>query len=128
MEKKQKVIQVYGIIVCIVSIITIIICISVLVSAIISRSDPLNEIHSDKDLSSFESYKVEVMKSIKKDQVYIPDDPTIMKMYEAERNEKINRVMHRAKSDILVTSLLIVICIVLFFTHWRMIKKYSTAE
>jgi len=128
MEKKQKVLQVYGIVVCIVSIITFIICISILVSAVISRSDPLYSGYSNKDLSSFESYKVEVMKSINKDQVYIPDDPTIKQMYEAAKEEKINRVLHKTKSDIIVTGLLIIICIMLFITHWWMIKKYSKTE
>lgn len=127
MEKKHKVIQVYGIIVCIVSVITFIICVSILVTAIIDRSDPLLSGYSQQDLSSFESYKVQVLKSIKVDQAYIPDDDAIKQMYEAAINDKIKKVLHNTKSSIIVTGLLILICLILFITHWRIIKKYSSA-
>ena len=128
MEKKRKVIQVYAIIVCIVAIITFIICTAFLVSAIIDRSDPIHSGYSQVDLSSFENYKMEVMKSIGKDQAYIPDDQTIMKMYEAAKEEKINRTLHNTKSDIIVSGSLIVFCIILFITHWWMIKKHGKDE
>lgn len=128
MEKKRKVIQVYAIIVCIVAIITFIICTAVLVSAIIDRGDPIYSGGSKADLSSFLNYKMEVMKSIGKDQAYIPDDQTINRMYEAAKEEKINKTLHQAKSDIIVCGLLIIFCIILFFTHWWMIKKYGEDE
>ena len=128
MEKKRKVIQVYAIIVCIVAIITFIICIAILVSAIIDRGDPIYSGYSKTDLSSYENYKMEVMKSIQKDQAYIPDDQTIKQMYEAAKDEKINKVLHDTKSDIIVSGLLIIFCIIFFFTHWWMIKKYNKDE
>ena len=128
MEKKRKVIQVYAIIVSIVAIITFIICMSILVSSIIDRSDPFTSGSSRVDLSSFENYKMEVMKSIKKDQAYIPDDQAIKQMYEAAKDQKINKTLHRTKRDIIVNGLLIVFCIILFFTHWWMIKKYDKDE
>ena len=129
MEKKRKVIQVYAIIVCIVAIITFIICMAILVSAVIDRGDPIYAGFSQKpELSSFENYKMEVMKSIEKDQAYIPDDQTIKKMYEAAKDEKINKVLHNSKSDIIVTGLLIIFCIILFITHWWMLKKHGKDE
>lgn len=128
MEKKRKVIQVYAIIVSIVAIITFIICLSILVSSIIDRSDPFTSGSSRVDLSSYENYKMGVMKSIEKDQAYIPDDQAIKQMYEAAKNQKINKTLHRTKRDIIVNSLLIVFCIILFFTHWWMIKKYDKDE
>ena len=128
MEKKRKVIQVYAIIVCIVAIITFIISVSILVSAIINRSDPLLSGYSKTDLSSFENYKMEVLRSIEKDQAYIPDDATIKQMYESAKDEKIRKVLHESLNSIVVTSILIVICIILFITHWWMIRKYNKAE
>ena len=128
MEKKRKIIQVYGLIVCIITVITTIICISVLVSNLIDRSEPLLSGHSRYDLSSFENYKMEVMKSIEKNQSYIPDDQAIKQMYESAKNEIINKVLHRTRKDIIVSGLLIVICIIFFFPHWFMIKKYDRAE
>lgn len=128
MEKKRKVIQVYALIVAIVAIITFIICTAILVSAIIDRSDPIYSGYSQTDLSSFENYKMQVMKSIDKDQAYIPDDQTIKQMYEAAKDEKINKALHNTKRNIIVTSLLIIFSIILFLTHWLMIKKYGKDE
>ena len=128
MEKKRKVIQVYAIIVCIVAIITFIICTAVLVSAIIDRGNPIYSGGSKADLSSFENYKMEIMKSVDKDQAYIPDDQTIKRMYEDAKEGKINKVLHETKSNIIVTGVLIIFCIILFFTHWWMIKKYGNDE
>lgn len=128
MEKKRKVIQVYAIIVCIVAIITFIISVSVLVSSIIDRSDPLLSGYSKKDLSSFENYKMEVLKSVKKDQAYIPDDATIKQMYKSAKDEKIRKVLHESLNSIVVTSILIVICIILFITHWWLIRKYNKSD
>ena len=128
MEKKRKVIQIYAIIVCIVAIITFIICMAILVSSIIDRSDPITSGSSRADLSSFENYKMEVMKSIEKDQAYIPDDEAIKLMYEASKDAKINKTLHRTKRDIIVNGLLLIFCIILFLTHWGMIKKYDKDE
>ena len=128
MEKKRKIIQVYAIIVCIISIITFIICVSILVSATIARSNPVYSGYSKYDLSSFESYKMEVMKSVAKDQAYIPDDPTVMKMYESAKEEKINKVMHNTLQEIVVSSLLIFVSLILFISHWVIMKKYGKLD
>ena len=108
------------------AIITFIISISILVSSIIDRGDPIYSGYSKVDLSSFQNYKMEIMKSVDKEQAYIPDDQTIKEMYEAAKDDKINKVLHNSKSNIIVTSMLILFCIILFFTHWRMIKKYGS--
>ena len=128
MEKKRRTIQVYAIIVNIVAIITFIISFIVLVSAIIDRSDPINSGHSRHDLSSFESYKMEIMRSIDKNQAYIPTDEEIKKMFDAAKEEMIDRVMHNTKRDLIVTGLLIVVSIGLFIAHWLIIKKYNKLE
>lgn len=128
MEKKRKPIQVYAIIVSIVAIITFIISFIVLVSAVIDRSDPVNSGHSRHDLSSFESYKMQIMKTVKTDQAYIPDDAEIRTMFDAAKEEKINKVIHRTKRDLVVTGLLILLSIALFITHWQIIKKHSKPE
>ena len=127
MEKKRKSIQVYAIIVCIVAIVTFIICAAIFVSALIDRGEPLSG-YSRHDLSSFANYKMEVMKSVDKEQAYVPDDAAIKDMYEAAKQEKINNVLHETKKSIIVTSILIVLSIILFVLHWMMIKKYNKPE
>lgn len=125
MEKKRKVVQIYAIIICIIAVVTFIICVSILVSSIMARSNPMYSGYSKYDLSSFESYKMEVMKSVAKDQAYIPDDETVMTMYEAAKTEKINRVNHNTLQEMVVSSLLILVSLVLFVSHWMIMKKYN---
>lgn len=128
MERKRKGIQVYAIIVCIVAIVTFIICFSIMISAIIDRSDPVNAGRSRQDLSSFESYKMQTMKTVKTDQAYVPSNEELRSMYEAAKEDSINRVMHRTKRDLIVTGLLVVFCLILFGTHFYVLKKYNRTE
>ncbi|MCD4680642.1 MAG: hypothetical protein K8S00_09665 [Bacteroidales bacterium] len=129
MEKKRKVIQVYALIVCIVAIITFIISVSILVSSIIDRSDPLySSCYSKTDLSSFENFKMDKLGSFKENQTYMPSDQELRNAYEAAKEEKIKRVLHNTLNSIVVTSILILICLILYFTHWWMIKKYGKDE
>jgi len=130
MERKRKPIQVYALIVCIIAIITFIISISILVNAIIDRSAPLysNMGYSKTDLSSFENFKMDKLKSVAKDQAYIPNDQELKQAYEDAKTEKINKVLHNTLTSLIVSIILLLGCIILFYTHWRMIKKYSKAE
>ena len=128
MEKKRKVIQVYALIVCIVAIITFIICISILVSSIIDRSEPLLSGYSKHDLSSFENFKMDKLGSFKENETYTFTDQEFRNAYESAKEEKVNKVMHDSLKDIIVTSILILICFILFFTHWMMLKKYGKEE
>ncbi len=125
MEKKRKPIQVYALIVCIVAIITFIICVSVLVSSILDRSEPLLSGYSKYDLSSFENFKMDKLGSFKENQAYVPSDKELMTAYEAAKDEKIRKVLHNSLNSIVVTSILIAICLILFFSHWWMMRKYS---
>jgi len=132
MEKKQKIIQVYAVIVCVIAVITILISLSGLVSAYIDKSDPLAvTIYSGKDrpsLSSFENFKMDILKSTQKDQAYIPDEKTLHKMYEEAKMDKIKTVEHRTRRDIIVSGLIMVIAVVLFGSHWWLMKKMKVVE
>jgi len=127
MEKKQKIIQVYAVIICVIAVITIIISLSGLVSAYIDKSDPLSvTIYSNSNkasLASFENFKMDILKTTQKDQAYIPNDQTLHKMFEEAKIAKINTVEHRTHRDIIVNSMVMIIAILLFGTHWWLIKK-----
>ena len=125
MEKKQKAIQIYAIIICIISVITILTSLSSLVSALIDRSDPLYANSYQLNLTSFENFKMEVLKTTQKEQAYIPDDQTLLKMYEDAKADKINLTKHQTYRTIVVSSLITVFCIILFGAHWWIIKKVS---
>lgn len=128
MEKKTKIPQIYGYIVCIVAIITILISVADLITSVIDASDPLYAWGDDQRLSSFENFKVDALKSGKNEASYVPDDSTLRIMYEDAKNHKIRRVKHQTTKSIIVSSILIVISITLFTTHWIWMRKVDKQQ
>jgi hypothetical protein len=136
MEKPQRVAQIYGYMVCLVAVITFLICVTMLVNAIIDLGDPLHSgwtASGSPSLASFHNYKMDILKSSQKEgesakAAYVPDDQTLQAMYEAAKDDKIQSARHEANRSIIVSGLLIVICIVLAWTHWRWMRKLSKAE
>ncbi len=132
MEKKQKIIQIYAVIICVIAVITILISLSSLVSSYIDKSDPLAvTIYSDRNnasLASFENFKMDILKSTQKDQAYIPDDKTIQKMFDEAKSAKIKMVEHRANRDITVSAIIMIIALLLFGSHIWLIKKMQNVE
>ncbi len=131
MEKQHKIAQIYGYAVCLVTVVTFLISVTSLVNAIIDLSNPL---HAERgfrgapSLASYENYKMDVLKSPQAELAYVPDDQTLRAMYEAAKDNQIQSVKHRALRSIIVTGLLIVLCVVLFGTHWRWMRKLAKAE
>ena len=136
MEKPQRMPHIYGYLVCLVAVITVLICASTLVYAILDLGDPIHAGYTAPgapSLASFDNYKMDILKSVSKESesaktAYIPDDQTLRAMYEAAKNDKIQFIRHEANRTIVIDSILIVICIVLFVTHWRWMRKLSKAE
>ena len=136
MNKPHQMAQVYGYLVCLVSVITFLICVTTMINAIIDMGDPLHAGYtSDKapSLASYENYKMDMLKNAQgggesSKANYTPDDQTLRAMYEAAKNEKIQKEKHDANRTIIVDSILIVICITLFGTHWRWMRKLGRAE
>ncbi len=132
-EKKSKMPPIYGYLVCLVAVITFLFCIASLVNAIMDMSDPM---HADsyrpagsENLASYDLYKLDVMKSLSdKEGAYIPDEVTLKAMYEAAKDEKLNKVNHRSMNSIMVSGILIVISIVLFITHWMWMRRLRKRE
>ncbi len=125
MEKKHRIIQVYAIIICVISITTIIFSIGSFASSVIDRSDPLYAGWNKESFNSFEQFKLDVLKSVSKDQVYIPTDDELRKMFEDAKQEKINSVMHQTKRSMIVDGIIISICLVLAVSHGWIIRKYK---
>jgi hypothetical protein len=136
MDKPQRMPQVYGYLVCLVAVITFLICASTLVYAILDLGDPIHAGFTpagSPSLASFENYKMDILKSTPKDGeaarlAYIPDDQTLRAMYEAARNDKIQFILHESNRTIVIDAILIIICVVLFVTHWRWVRKLSKVE
>ena len=125
MEAKNKIIRVYSVIVSVIAIITILICLGGLVSSLIDRQDPLSAWGNSETYSSFENFKLEKMKEVTKDQAYIPSDEELRTMYETAKEEKLVKAKHRVSRSLTVNSIVLGVAIVLFFVHWRMLKRHG---
>jgi hypothetical protein len=138
MEKQQRIAQLYGYAVCLVAVITFLISTASVVGAIFDLSDPLHATGfgfgvREPSLASFENYKVDVLKSTQQEKqlsapAYVPDDQTLHAMYEAAKTERIQTVSLRARRTITVSSLLILVCIALFTTHWTWLRRLARKE
>ncbi len=137
MEKSKKIgAQIYGYMVCLVAVITFLIAVTSLVNAVINLSDPLHSgwnREGSPSLSSFENFKMDVLKTTQKGDEsvkanYIPDDQTLRAMYDAAKNDKIQLVKHQSNGTIITSAIIILICIVLFISHWRWMRNMSRSE
>lgn len=135
MEKPHRMAQIYGYTVCLVAVITFIICISIIIPAIMDMSDPLHAggifvQAGTPSLASFDNYKMDILKSSKNDEQktgtnWIPEDKTLHSMFEAAKTDRINQANHSSIRSIVVNSLIILICIVLFTFHWIWMRRLT---
>ncbi|MBP8790408.1 MAG: hypothetical protein KBH01_03130 [Breznakibacter sp.] len=54
---------------------------------------------------------------------YVPVEDVLKTMYQAAVNDKIQLEKHRANRTIILNGFLVLICILLFVTHWRWMNK-----
>jgi hypothetical protein len=135
MEKPHRMAQIYGYIVCLVAVITFIICVANIIPAIMDLSDPMHAgsvyvNQGSPSLASFENYKMDILKSTSKEgeqkaQAYIPDDQTIKSMYEAAKLDRIQTARHNSIRSITVCSIIILLSIALFISHWMWMKRLN---
>jgi hypothetical protein len=125
--------RIYGYVVCLIAISVALWSVGVLVQAVFDLGDPMHASrayeYGSHDLSSFEAFKLDVLRSGgTATKQYVPDDKTLRAMYKAARGDRIAFALRRARIDLVVRSLLIVVCIALFATHWKWLHKPVTAE
>ena len=125
MEKKRKPIQIYAMLVNVVAIIAFLIAGTSVVASLIDRGNPIYAGYSQVDLSSFDKYKMDVLQSTTKEAAYIPTDEEISNMFEAAKQDKVNQVMHRTYRDIIVSVITIIVSVLLFGSHWWLMKKHE---
>ena len=123
---KKSIFQTYAIVICIVAIVAFLISISNFVSSFIDYLDPLNSSRTEISLSSYEYFKMDLLKTTTKEQFYIPNDDEIQNMYESAKNQHLLRINHRIFRSFAVNGLVIILGIILFMTHWKIVKKYES--
>mgnify|MGYP001615925577 CR=1 FL=1 len=128
MKKSKIITTIYGYAICLIAVIVVLICVSQLVFALIDLSDPIHSgWNSMPNLASFENYKMDVLQAVKdksdKQSNFVPSDNVLRNMYKAARLDKINMEKHKANRDVVVNILMILISSILFFFHWRWMRK-----
>lgn len=131
MAKSNKIgAQIYGYTVCLVAVVTFLIAVTSVVNAIVDLRDPLHSGWNppgSPSLASFENYKMDVLKSVPKNDsngaAYLPDELGMRAMYESAKADKIKTVEHQANRALTIGGLLTVICAILFLTHWKWMQR-----
>jgi len=123
MGKNKSLIQIYAILVNLVAVVAFLICATNLISSFIDKADPLHSSRSSEKYASFEAYKLESMRSVGKDQAYIPTDEELRAMYDTAVDDNLQRILHGINRSITVNAILFVLSIILFAFHWRLMKK-----
>ena len=134
----SRIAQVYGYAVCFITVIVILITIKSVVDAMIDLTDPIAAEsggygRSGRSLSSFELYKLDTRRdprtpvaepitpvNAKPDTL---SDAELRRLYEAEREQAIRNVQFRAKRTLLGSVLLMIVSVILFVVHWRMLRE-----
>lgn len=132
MEKANRVAaQVYGYAVCLVAVIALLISITSLINAVLDLGDPVHAGYTpagSPSLASYDNYKLDVMRSFQQQsgkENYVPTDDELKRMYEAALKDKIRGVEHNANKSIIISSIIIGLCMMLFFTHWRWLNRMA---
>lgn len=135
MDKSNIIAKIYGYLVCLVAVVTFLITSDTLVKAVIDRGDPLHSgtysNYGPGNLTSYEVYKMEAVKAAKNNtnpnkDASLTDDKTLRPLFEAQRKEAIQSAMHRINKTLISDILLVVVCILLFITHWRWVRKFTS--
>lgn len=119
--------QIYGYLICLVSVVTFLICLGNVISASFDLADPLyatGGFEEVRSLSSLENYRIDVLRALPNGQA-APDETTIQAMYEAARSAQIHTVWLRSVRNITVSALLVVASVVLFITHMRWLRRFT---
>ena len=128
MSKNKSLIQIYAILVNIVAVIAFMICTTNLISSFIDKSDPLHSSRSSEKFASYEAYKLDAMRSVDKDQAYIPTDKELKAMYNTAVDDNLQRILHGINRSITVNGVLLFLSIILFISHWILMKKMANSE
>ena len=133
--KPNRMPQIYGYLVCLVTVITFLISATTLINAVIDLGDPLHSGYygaGSASLASYNNYKMDILKSqTEKDTAkasFAPDDKTLREMYESAKADKIQASRHDSNKQIIVSTVLILFCILLFSTHWMWMRKLAKAD
>ena len=127
MSGNRGLIQIYATVINIVSVIAFLICATNLISSFIDKGDPLHSSRSSEKFASFEAFKLDAMRSVDKDQAYIPTDQELRAMYDTAVDDNQQRILHGINRSITVNGILLGLSVLFFAGHWMMMKRSGQA-
>lgn len=135
MEKSNKIAQIYGYSVCLVAIIAFLFSFPSFVDAIFDLADPQHSrnVFWRPELRSYEALRAERPGPVRSGTVsgrFVSPDTALdaealQAMREEAEQDQIRSVRGQAYRALTVKGLLMVICVVLFVTHWRWLKRQT---
>lgn len=132
MARGSWIAQAYGYVVCIVAVITFLISVSGFVDAMFERSNPLQAGNrfGPGSMTSFEAYQATHqdgrptrVSPNASDQSDTLTTAQLRARYEVLRADQLAQVRYSSSMRLVRSGLLIVICGVLFVTHWRWLQR-----
>jgi hypothetical protein len=130
----NRIAEVYGYLICLVSVIAILITSGGIIQALIDIGHPYQSREfntQSSSLVSFDNYILTKRQASWTDtisQKIIGDTVTLRSMYEAERKSLVEKVNHRIRRDIVVNSSLLFLSVLLFVFHWLWLKNLFSTE
>lgn len=134
MKHPNRIAEVYGYLICLVSVITILITSGVIIQALIDIGHPYQSREfntQSSSLVSFDNYILAKRQSSGEDTLTkkLTGDTVFLRgMYEAERKNLVEKVNHRIRRDIIVNSSILLFSILLFVFHWLWLKNLFSTE
>lgn len=133
MAKDNVMAQIYGYIVCLVTVFVFLFCLPNLVKAIINISDIDYASGAPSVLTEpYEKWKVKVVKSLRytydhdegvDESIEIPKEAALKKIYESERTNSRRSYKVRLIQDLIENILLVFVSLALFLFHWKWLRK-----
>jgi hypothetical protein len=139
MERPERVPQLYGYTVCLVTLIWAIVSTIAIVGALLTLNEPLYRDDRgfggfEPSVSSFEAFRTTSemqRRMMNQDQRATPLDtipePELRRRYDALRADRIARNMIEARRTLIVSTFSLIIAVVLFTLHWRWLRRVGGA-
>ena len=137
----NRIAQAYGYAVCLVAVIVLVANIGAFTTSLLALSDPLHAgmrygRPENASLSSFEAYKVSQEQMFESrsreapggDTKPVPPDSALRRRYTTLRADREDDVRGAARRELLQSTVLLVLAVLLFVTHWRWLRHRDARE
>lgn len=139
MSKQHILSQIYGYTICLVTLLTFVFSIPSFVESLFDLSDITHSSSYSTKFISFQNYRSDYITAQKegctceqgskdKIKVNMPDEKSLQEMYETEKADELARTSFQTKRRFYMRLILMIVAAILFFFHWKWVRKFSTAE